>query len=309
MRKPVLILCLAVLGLSFALIWFKKTGVSKVEEPKQAIAPQSNTNGLAQMTETSISPTVNRQPEPASTINSAVAEATARLLAQIQAGLKSDDSSDHIRVFDEFLPALVKIDPAAAAAFAQTPGLENWRSEIMRVVAQSWADKNPAAAIGWATQLANSTEHDAAISYISLKAGESDPAWGVQALENNGAGSYQSAALENLAQRWAEKDFAAASAWVANQPAGEDRDRLVARIALAQSMTDPASAARTIVEQMSAGTAQKDAALMVLNQWARQDLPGATSWVNKFPEGDLFNQANQILSGVAAYQTKSKATP
>ncbi len=308
MRKTVVLFCVAGLGLSLALIAFKKTAGPQVEESKQAIAPQPNSDVLAQMTETSISPTVNRTAEPALTTNPVVAEASARLLAQMQAGLESDDSSEHLRVFNELLPALVGIDPTAAAAFANTPGLENWRSEIMRVVAQSWTDKNPEAAIDWATQLTNPAEHDTAISYISLKAGESDPAWGVQALEKNGAGSYQTSALENLAQRWAEKDFAAASAWVANQPAGENRDRLVERIALAQSSVDPAKAAQTVVDQMSAGPAQNNAALTVLNQWAMQDMPGAVSWVNQFPEGELLNRAKQVLAGVAAYQAEPDET-
>jgi hypothetical protein len=307
MRKSVLLFCMAALGLSLALIVCKKTAGPKMEAPQSAIAPQSSYKRLVQTTAITASPTVNRQTERAPTADFAVAEASARLLAQIQAGLKSDDSSDHLRVFNELLPALVKIDPTAAAAFAQTPGLENWRSEIMRVVAQSWGGNNPEAAIGWATQLTNSAEHDAAMSYITLQVGESDPAWAVQTLENSGAGVYNPSVLENLVQRWAEKDFAAASAWVENQPSGEARDQLVERIAFAQSLTDPAKAAETVVEQMSAGPAQNNAVLTVLNQWAGQDLPGASSWVDQFPAGELQNQAKQVLAGVTASQAESPA--
>jgi len=89
---------------------------------------------------------------------------------------------------------------------------------------------------------------------------------------------------------------------VAQQPAGEDKNRLVMRIALTQSGTDPVKAAQIVVAQMPAGPAQNRAALTVLNQWAMQDRSGATAWVDQFPGGELQTQARQMLAELAAYQ-------
>lgn len=302
MRKTIVLSCLIGLGISFALVALKKTAAPEAVEQKQAVAPQSDPPPSPPVPAAVINVTNESQAEQHFPEAGKTGILT-NLLAQIQAGLKSDDSADHMRVFNELLPALVRIDPRAAAALAESPDAGNWQSEMMRVVAQTWAETNRDDAINWASQIATPGERDAAVSHVCLQAGEKDPAWAIQTLEQNGAGDYQPAMLENLAQRWAQQDFSAAAAWAGNYPAGEERDKLFARIAFAQSQVAPEDAAWTVVREIPSGPVQNEAAFSVLNQWGMKDMPGALSWAEQFPAGDLFERAQNQLEGITLYQS------
>ena len=105
--------------------------------------------------------------------------------------------------------------------------------------------------------------------------------------------------VENLVQQWAGQDFVAA--WINEQPAGEQRDQMVARLAYVQSQTEPAAAADLVAGQIPTGPIQNEATISVLHQWATRDMASATVWVNRFPPGALRDRAEAELQGVAAY--------
>jgi hypothetical protein len=84
------------------------------------------------------------------------------------------------------------------------------------------------------------------------------------------------------------------------QPAGEQRDRLLARIAFVESQTNPDAAVRLVVDQMSAGTAQAEAAISVMHQWALRDPAAAMAWAESFPPGDLHDRAVNEVNNVSA---------
>jgi hypothetical protein len=106
--------------------------------------------------------------------------------------------------------------------------------------------------------------------------------------------------LDNMAQQWASQDLPAASAWALAKPAGEPRDRLLQRIAIAESSANPADAARLISEQMSPGPTQNEAAISVVYQWAQKDAPAAMAWAESFPAGDLRDRAIKEVKNVIA---------
>jgi hypothetical protein len=106
--------------------------------------------------------------------------------------------------------------------------------------------------------------------------------------------------LDNMTQQWAAQDIQAASAWALAKPAGEQRDRLLQRIAFAESKTDPAEAAQLIAQQMSPGSFQNEAAVTVVYQWAQQDAKAALAWAESFPAGDLRERAITEVKNVIA---------
>jgi hypothetical protein len=68
-------------------------------------------------------------------------------------------------------------------------------------------------------------------------------------------------------------------------------------VALVWSKSDPAEAARLILDQIPAGDHQNEAVISVVYQWALQDKKEARAWVQLFPEGALRQRAlNEITN-------------
>jgi hypothetical protein len=228
---------------------------------------------------------------------------TASLLQQIQDGLNSDNPGDQAAVFTNQLLALIRSDPWAVAAFAESTEAESWHTELMRVLAQNWAESNLPDAEKWVSQIANSDERDTMLGCICFQVAQADPSLAIQTLEQQGLNDdRREIMLGNLAQQWAAQDLPEAVSWAGNYPPGENRDNLFMRIAFAESQTSPVEAARMVVEQIPPGSTQQEAVMSVLHQWGLQNLTGATAWADLFPAGEFYNRARNELAGIAAYQ-------
>src|SRR5262245_42452656 len=73
--------------------------------------------------------------------------------------------------------------------------------------------------------------------------------------------------LQNLAGIWAEKDLAAAVGWANRQPTGEQRDQVLARIAMIESKAAPVDAANRVLQDIPPSAVQDEAVMSILNQW------------------------------------------
>lgn len=225
------------------------------------------------------------------------------LLIQIQAGLGSANFRDLEFVFTDLLSQLVHADPLAAARFAETNAMGSTHEQILHRVAQLWAATDSSAALNWAATLNNSADREAALTEVCLQRAESDPAEAVRIRSQFVTDEKPNAGLETLIQRWAEKDLTAAIEWGLSRAAGEQRDLLVARVALVQAQTSPFEAATLVTEKIPAGRTQTEAAIAVLNRWASRDMAAAGQWVASFPEGDLRARGYKELGIVARFQT------
>ena len=125
-----------------------------------------------------------------------------------------------------------------------------------------------------------------------------EPASAVQLAKEKGA-SVPSGVLENLVHQWANKDLAAALVWVEQLASGDERERLLGRIAYVLSETEPTAAATFVAGQMNEGPLQNQAALSVIHQWATREFDAAKNWVATFPTGPLREQAEKELAGLA----------
>jgi len=228
-----------------------------------------------------------------------------QLEQQILDLLAADRPEDINKVYNELVPALVKLDPKAAAAFAQSAEAAKWREDLMMVIAQSWATLNPDDAQAWASNLQNPpdkpTERDTVVSYVGFSIANTDLARTVQLLQETSINwDRQEIMVENLAQQWAERDLQPLVKWLDTLPTGRERDSLFARIVNAQARINPIEAGKIVSEKIAPGPIQEDAALTVVRQWAWNDRDAATDWVNQFPAGSLHDRAARELARVLA---------
>lgn len=106
------------------------------------------------------------------------------------------------------------------------------------------------------------------------------------------------AVVGNLIRQWTVIDYASAFAWASARSAGHGRDLLFQHISFVRAQIDPAEAAKLVVEQITPGPTQAEAAMTVLHQWALKDFKAASAWVDQFPEDLLRIRAIKELQGI-----------
>ncbi len=169
---------------------------------------------------------------------------------------------------------------------------------------RDWARKEPEAALAWA-QLQPGTDpvREEALMDACFQIAQSDPQRAVML-----AGKFKlnrDSVLQPLAQQWAAKDLPGACKWVAEQPDDDERNALATGVTFIWSQTEPASAAQYVLDQMTPGSSQDAAVLMVLHQWATKDTASATAWVEQFSPGPMRDQALNELAGIARLQQEA----
>src|SRR5688572_25676263 len=236
-------------------------------------------------------------------IRSAPVAATAELADEIRRRL---DSSDQEWVFTNGLSALISLDPSAAARLLEDLEHGPLREEFLRRLAQGWGVQDSSAALAWASGLAIREERDAALVDVCLHMAQADPLEALWRARDLLPGEQHYWVRESLLQQWAEKDLSAALAWANAYPPGEQREKVLARIALVQSQSAPADAAQLVATEIPPGDVQAEAAMSVLHQWAMRDWPAAAAWLAQFSDGPLRERAERELAGIAAYAEGSK---
>jgi hypothetical protein len=259
------------------------------------VPPASNTLPSAEL------PDVNRQ--SSKPVIERDDDSPNALLDRVRAALASGDPAEHDLVFMHLLPALVGKDPRAVARFAEVLEPRMVREEFMQRLTQLWAERDAAAAEGWAVQLSDTDERNSVLGGICLQVAQADAHQALLTAEKYELGKPPGSIVENLEQQWAQQDFSSALAWAKDQPASGHRDQLMMRLALVEAQAAPNEAARLVLEQIPQGPVQTEAAMMVLHQWARGDMEGAEAWVKLFPEGALRDRAEGELAGIRQYSS------
>jgi hypothetical protein len=203
---------------------------------------------------------------------------------------KSDDATEAIDSHQAPEPV---IDPEIEMSRDQEGKLGDLRD---------WARQHPEEALTWALHQPDGPERHEVLADVCFQLAQSDPASAVSMAQQFHLGQGQGAVTENLIQQWAGEDINAAYSWLQEQPPGEEKDSLMMSIAFVWSQTNPADAAQLVVEQITPGTVQTEAAMTVLHQWAQQDISSAIAWANQFPAGSLRDRALAELSGIESRQ-------
>lgn len=243
---------------------------------------------------------VRSSPEPRSETEAmtpvTVAEDRAeRLVQDIERSLRSFDEQERESVFTDMLPELIARDAAAAGRLVERLDRGHVRDQLREHVAQKWAERDRAGAIGWVASLESDDERRLAAADVSTQLARSDPGAAIEVASQFGIGRGDGT-VEHLAQTWAEADLPKALQWVQEQPAGPERDRMLSRIALVQATRDPAQAGTMVLTEMTPGPAQRDAALQIARAWATTDLEAARRWITELPDGELRTRGQTELT-------------
>ena len=183
------------------------------------------------------------------------------------------------------------VDPsrALARAFALEAGSE--RDLLVRELLSRWAARDAEAVLGWVSSLKDPAVRRSARSTICLAVATEDPRKAVvlalaHGADEDGGGGL----LECLTMQWCEREPRTAIEWAREQPQGEWRDCLLAKISSVLSRSDPVTAAQ-LVSGLEPGGLQDEAAIAVLHQWALKDSTAALEWAEAFSESALRDRA------------------
>lgn len=174
---------------------------------------------------------------------------------------------------------------------------------------QEWARKFPDEALAWLQTAPQGEQRVAVAEVVCPDLVLTNPLAALTLAENsigNATNNVVENLLGNLAQQWALQDMQAATGWALARTPGEQRDRFLQRIAFVESQTNPEEAARLIVEKMSPGPTQNEAAISVLYQWAQVNAGAALAWAESFPAGDLRDRAIAEVKNVTAVSSGSQ---
>jgi len=165
---------------------------------------------------------------------------------------------------------------------------------------RQWARRDPKAAWDRALKEPDGDRRVEMLGELCFQMAEDgDPARAVTLADNLHLTDHGT--LANLEQQWAQKDLPAAREWAVVKPDGDEKNELLKRVAYVWASADPENAARFVVEKMSPGHAQTEAAISVLHQWALRDFEGAKAWVELFPDSAIRERAINELAGVREY--------
>jgi hypothetical protein len=163
--------------------------------------------------------------------------------------------------------------------------------------AREWARQNPEDASAWLSNAPAGPKRDTVAEMVCAQLAQTDPAQAVTLAEHYAGGC--SNLLENLVHQWADQDEPAARDYALNRPAGEERDRLLGRVAFVLSKENPAEAARLVAEQISPGEIQNEAAISVLHQWLLRDTYSAAAWAQLFSASPIRERALKEAENVS----------
>ena len=243
---------------------------------------------------------------------------SACLLGVLSAGWLMTRTGSHPQDATPSSPADSSLIPVAGMAVAATPSPEASRGPLTEALTpgaelpqaivnpaladpgspdnsedwdrnRAWARKYPAEALTWLENAPDGPRRETMAEIVCPELAQTDPARAVVLAEqcNSSGTNFMKALRDGLGQQWAEQDMQAACAWALAKPDAEDRDRLLGRIAVVKSKTNPEEAAQWVAEQMSPGAVQDEAAISVIYRWALRDANAAMAWVQLFPEGNL----------------------
>jgi len=167
-------------------------------------------------------------------------------------------------------------DPAAAAAAAMTLSSED-RSRVTHSILSSLSQKDPQAALQWASGLPDEKQRQDAIQRTLGYVAGSNPQQAIAMLNSLGMGN-NAAAVGNVVDNWARNDLTTVSDWVKKLPDGDVRDNALGKVASRYAGDEPETAVAW-AQAIADPKARTSAIESVVRTWKRHDAQAATAWV------------------------------
>jgi len=214
----------------------------------------------------------------------------------LQQILQIDNPAQRDLQLAQLLQRWVATDPSGALRDAPGIAPVEMHDQITRQVIAEWVLQDPENAARHALNLSDPPAKSRVTEQVFTKIAETKPDQAVKLLQNH---PVQPALIENLIHQWALVDLNSAYQWAEAQSPGQLKDELLQRVAFVWAQRNPPESAQFVVDHISPGPTQTEAAVMVIHQWALKDSAAATTWANQFPQSMLRERVLDEISGVA----------
>jgi hypothetical protein len=144
----------------------------------------------------------------------------------LAAAMKLPAGAERDQALGEVCSGMAQNHPAEAVELAKTLHLDQQPGAVLEHLIQTWATSDVAAAADWVKAQAADGARDGLVTRVAYIQAQSAPAEAANLiLDEMPAGPSQNDALLMVVHQWANKDAAAATAWVNEFPQGTLHDR------------------------------------------------------------------------------------
>lgn len=175
--------------------------------------------------------------------------------------------------------------PASAAEWVERLDIGPARSAMLKTVAVSWTNTDIDGAISWLREWPTGADREVIAIAIGDETVRSEPLESMLIAEE--LPHEQARVLrERAVAQWAAEDPLAAYRFAAAYFVGEDRNRLLANVAVTSvgDGGDGADAMSLISRELPPGEIRDSAMLRIVQEWAQREPARAAKWVADYPE-------------------------
>jgi hypothetical protein len=187
----------------------------------------------------------------------------------------------------------------AAAWAARLPESPSRRNALNQV-AIIWAKTDLSAAAAWLKGLAEGPDKDSAMVSLAYEAARTEPALAIELAGELPPSSERDELLAHSVSQWASISPDLSLDWVMRIVDAPLRDHLLDAVAVALAWKDGFRAATLISGSLAQDEWQLRSAVAVVQRWAEQSPQAAASWVVRFTESQVQDDATRNLVSVWA---------
>lgn len=200
--------------------------------------------------------------------------------AAIRTAQELPPGEDRERLMGNLSESWANRDPEAALKWAGTLEGEE-KSEATRKALNGWASRDPKAASAYVATLPPE-QRDAAVGTVAGRWANQNPAEAATWLSGQAEGDGKKDAMGSVMNSWTAMEPEKASAWLRDQPEGVSKDQGIVSLANSQMKSDP-EAAMTWASTISNPATRSLQMKTNMRQWARRDAGAASAWAQSAP--------------------------
>jgi len=194
-------------------------------------------------------------------------------------------------------------DPRAAAGWA-SQHLNS--TEAVGQVAVAWAGIDPQAAAAWASSLPERPAREQALLEMAYEVAGTQPTVALGIVSSLAPGTDRDNLLIHAISQWGSTDAQAASAWVQQIRDDALRQRLQGTLAVSRVDEDGVTAA-ALAANLAPGPEQDRVVVEIVQRWGQTAPGSAGAWIAAFPDTSLRRTALEALLGVWSTQDSAGA--
>lgn len=225
-------------------------------------------------------------------------EREATLCKEITAALEGASDEKKSDAFENLLPDLVKLNPQRAAKYAESLARSRHGEHVLRVVMQTWVVRERDDALAWADSLSDPELQWFIVGEGYKQLGQAAPGEAIVDYTRRYPTSYNYDVVTSIIKGWADSDAEGVVSWLNTHPVDAEANAVRwAAVTSVLAKSNPAWAAKVVLQYMPPGSDQDEAITTVFHKWAKSDGEGAMRWLAQFPEGALRQRLIDEMAG------------